>query len=79
MTRRRPRQSGRVIAVVAAGVVSHWVLDFVVHRSDMPVLPRGPYLGLGLWNSVPATVLLLGTDNSSLAARAGGIWSRWSP
>ena len=33
------------------GVVSHWVLDVVTHRPDMPVLPRGPYVGLGLWNS----------------------------
>jgi hypothetical protein len=52
------RRSARGAAVIAAGVVSHWVLDFVVHRPDMPVLPRGPYVGLGLWNSAPATVLL---------------------
>ena len=45
-------------ALLAAGVVSHWLLDFLVHRPDMPVLPRGPYLGLGLWNSAAATVLL---------------------
>jgi membrane-bound metal-dependent hydrolase YbcI (DUF457 family) len=36
---------------VAALVVSHWVLDFVVHRPDMPLWPGGPKLGLGLWNS----------------------------
>ncbi len=33
---------------------SHWVLDLVVHRQDMPVLPGNvgnlPLLGLGLWN-----------------------------
>jgi membrane-bound metal-dependent hydrolase YbcI (DUF457 family) len=52
------RRNARGAAVIAAGVVSHWILDLVVHRPDMPVLPRGPYLGLGLWNSVPATVLL---------------------
>ncbi|HLN58168.1 MAG TPA: hypothetical protein VK416_06380 [Thermoanaerobaculia bacterium] len=52
------RRSRRGAAVVAAGVVSHWFLDFLVHRPDMPVFPRGPYLGLGLWNSLPATVLL---------------------
>ena len=39
------------------GVVSHWFLDALVHRPDMPVLPRGPYAGLGLWNSLPLTVL----------------------
>lgn len=38
------------------GVISHWVLDVISHRPDMPVLPHGPYLGLGLWNSVPLTL-----------------------
>ena len=42
---------GRRVALVSA---SHWVLDLVVHRADMPVLPGNfggfPYLGLGLWN-----------------------------
>jgi hypothetical protein len=52
------RRSARGAVILAAGVVSHWVLDFLVHRPDMPVLPSGPYAGLGLWNSVPATVLL---------------------
>jgi hypothetical protein len=38
------------------GVLSHWVLDVISHRPDVPVLPHGPYLGLGLWNSVPLTL-----------------------
>jgi hypothetical protein len=38
------------------GVVSHWVLDVISHRPDVPVLPHGPYVGLGLWNSVPLTL-----------------------
>ena len=46
----------RIALLLAAGVVSHWVLDVISHRPDMPVLPRGPYIGLGLWNSVPATL-----------------------
>jgi hypothetical protein len=45
-------------ALLAAGVLSHWVLDVIAHRPDMPVLPNGPYLGLGLWNSIPATVVV---------------------
>ncbi|MFI5337470.1 MAG: hypothetical protein ACHQ5A_11840 [Opitutales bacterium] len=40
-------------------VVSHWVLDFVSHRPDMPIVPGVDLkLGLGLWYSVPATVLV---------------------
>jgi len=38
-------------------VVSHWVLDYVVHRRDLPLTFNGPErLGLGLWFSVPATL-----------------------
>jgi len=37
-------------------VVSHWVLDFVSHRPDMPLWPGGNVYGLGLWNYVGATL-----------------------
>lgn len=46
-------------AWVAIAVFSHWLLDFVSHRPDMPLLPgAGPKVGLGLWNSVPATMVV---------------------
>lgn len=46
---------GAVVAGVL--VVSHWVLDFVSHRPDMPLTPwDDARLGLGLWFSVPATL-----------------------
>lgn len=32
------------------GVVSHWLLDFVVHRKDLPLYAGGRLVGLGLWN-----------------------------
>jgi hypothetical protein len=45
--------------IVAALVVSHWVLDLFSHRPDMPLWPGGgPILGFGLWRSVPATLLV---------------------
>ena len=44
--------------VVCALVVSHWVLDFITHRPDMPLFPGGPKVGLSLWNSVPGTVFV---------------------
>jgi hypothetical protein len=45
--------------VIALAVVSHWVLDVVTHRPDMPIAPGVPTkLGLGLWNSVPATLIV---------------------
>jgi hypothetical protein len=54
--------------LVGALVMSHWLLDFVVHGPDLPLYPGGPKMGLGLWDS------LLGT----LAVEAGifiaGVW-----
>ena len=42
---------------VGALVVSHWVLDAIMHRPDLPLTPGGETLiGFGLWNSVPATL-----------------------
>ncbi len=40
----------RVMLVVAALVVSHWVLDWITHRPDMPLYPGSVKVGLGLWN-----------------------------
>src|SRR5277367_1435206 len=52
-----PRLGSRVALVIALVSASHWVLDLIVHRPDMPVLPGNvgnlPYLGLGLWNHPP--------------------------
>jgi hypothetical protein len=47
--------------VIAALVVSHWLLDWITHRPDLPLVPGGgPRLGLGLWNSVVATLAVEG-------------------
>lgn len=61
------RRDAAAAAVLFAGVVSHWFLDVLMHRPDVPLLPRGPYLGLGLWRSVAATAAIEG------ALYAGGI------
>ena len=41
---------------IAIGVASHWVLDFISHRPDLPLWPGGPKVGLGLWNSTFKTI-----------------------
>jgi hypothetical protein len=48
---------GRAAVFVAMLVVSHWLLDWITHRPDMPLYPGGAPLGLGLWNSVAGTVV----------------------
>ena len=53
--------SAGAVTLIGAVVISHWVLDFVSHAPDMPLWPgNSPHLGLGLWNSVTATILIEG-------------------
>jgi hypothetical protein len=47
----------RIGVVVGALVFSHWVLDWVSHIPDLPLLFGGsPKVGLGLWNSPVGTM-----------------------
>jgi membrane-bound metal-dependent hydrolase YbcI (DUF457 family) len=59
----------RGAVVVGFAVLSHWVLDFITHRPDLPLCPgSATYVGLGLWNSIPATVIVEGL------MFVGGVW-----
>ena len=52
--------SWRTGAMLGALVLSHWILDFITHRPDLPLWPTGPLVGLGLWDSIPGTILVEG-------------------
>lgn len=55
------RRRARGAWVLFGVVLSHWLLDWISHRPDMPLAPGAHrYFGLGLWTSVPATVILEG-------------------
>ena len=55
------RKSTKGALVLGLLVVSHWVLDLIVHRPDLPLYPGpSPQLGLGLWNSLPGTLVAEG-------------------
>lgn len=54
------RRYARGAWLAAALVLSHWFLDALVHRPDMPLTPHGRVVGLGLWNSLAATVVVEG-------------------
>jgi hypothetical protein len=55
------RKDARGAIVVGALVLSHWFLDALVHRPDLPLVPGGAArIGLGLWNSVAATLAVEG-------------------
>ena len=64
----RALASAQAGAIVGFLVASHWLLDLVTHRPDLPMWPGGPVAGLGLWNSIPATLAVEG------ALFALGIW-----
>lgn len=54
LTRRR---AGAI--VIGLLVVSHWVLDALTHRPDLPLYPGSATLvGLGLWNHFAATIVV---------------------
>ncbi len=55
-TNRKRQYAAMILAVL---VFSHWCLDFVTHRPDMPITVGGDLrVGLGLWHSLPATLLV---------------------
>ena len=74
------RRDRRVTVLLGLAVISHWLLDAVTHRPDLPVFPgSGPLVGLGLWSSVWGTVVVeavLFTAGVWLYARATRAFDR---
>ncbi len=54
------KKNKRGAFVIGACVISHWLLDFISHRADLPIYPGSHLVGLGLWHSVSATLLVEG-------------------
>jgi membrane-bound metal-dependent hydrolase YbcI (DUF457 family) len=55
------RRHARAAWVLFAAGLSHWLLDFIAHRPDMALTPWAHrYFGLGLWTSIPATLIVEG-------------------
>jgi len=53
------RRNIRNSLVLAALVVSHWVLDAIVHRPDLPLYPGSAALvGMNAWSSLPLTIAI---------------------
>jgi len=80
-------KSKRSGLMVMALVASHWFLDLVTHRPDLPLWPGGVKLGFGLWNSIPATMLLEGGmlvgalaiyNQATLPKDRVGNWALWA-
>ncbi|WP_224962371.1 metal-dependent hydrolase [Geomonas subterranea] len=74
--------------VLGLAVLSHWFLDLVVHRPDLPLVPGGSMkVGMNLWNSLAGTfivemglfavglVLYLRKTNARDAVGRWGLWA----
>lgn len=53
------KKDTRSALVLGGCVFSHWILDFITHRPDMPIsFGETSYVGLGLWNSLAGTIIV---------------------
>ncbi|MBN1966168.1 MAG: hypothetical protein JW910_16090 [Anaerolineae bacterium] len=58
-------------SAIGLAVFSHWLLDFIVHPAELPLLLAGsPEVGLGLWTSGPG---LIASAILEVVLLAGGI------
>ncbi|HEY7547640.1 MAG TPA: hypothetical protein VID27_22270 [Blastocatellia bacterium] len=79
------RQCLRGSVILFLVVISHWLLDSISHKHTLaPGIDR--HLGLGLWNSLPATIIVEGGFwllaiilyiRSEHASRRAGIYLFW--
>jgi membrane-bound metal-dependent hydrolase YbcI (DUF457 family) len=55
------KRNAKAARILGAAVLSHWILDFITHRPDLPLLPGfDTRVGLGLWNTVAGSVAVEG-------------------
>lgn len=81
------RKDARSALVLGICVLSHWVLDLIVHLPDLPLFPgNSPKVGLGLWNWPLLTALIEGALfitglllylRVTRAKNTVGKWSLW--
>lgn len=77
----------RTALVLGICVLSHWVLDLIVHAPDLPLYPgNSPKVGLGLWKwpwltaTVEGILFVIGLTlylNATRAKRRAGTWGIW--
>ncbi len=55
------KRNSRGAIILGLCVVSHWILDLLVHRPDLPLYPgNSPLVGFGLWNHMTAEIIVEG-------------------
>jgi len=82
------KKNSRNAVILGLIVISHWFLDLFVHIPDLPLFPGyNLKVGLGLWNSLTATIILEGFIflfgaylylKTTKAKNKTGIYSLWA-
>ncbi|MGC2166219.1 MAG: hypothetical protein WA632_09425 [Gallionella sp.] len=81
---RRQYKSALIVGLL---VVSHWLLDVIVHQPDLPLYPgSSTLLGMNLWQSLPATLAaeltlftlgIVAYTRATVAKDRAGRWGLW--
>lgn len=71
---------GKGAFIISSVVFSHWFLDLIVHRNDMPIMPGNiggvlPRVGLGMWDAPVATMIF----EALLVIGGAYLWYRSRP
>lgn len=81
------RREWKAAVTLGCVVLSHWVLDFITHRPDLPLGIGDGVVGLGLWNSVAGTLIVeIGLFaagivlylKSTVATNKTGVYAFWA-
>ena len=80
------KQAGNIgAAIIGFLVLSHWLLDYLMHKPDLELWFGGPKVGLGLWDNRPLSVgmelgfLAIGLGIYLLRTQSQGVAGRLSP
>jgi len=82
------KRDSKTALILGLLVLSHWLLDAIVHQPDLPLYPGSPdKVGLNLWSSLPATLMVevplfaLGVllyARTTTPADSFGNWGLWA-
>jgi hypothetical protein len=82
------KKNKKTAIILGLIVLSHWFLDLFVHVPDLPLFPGySVKVGFGLWNSLPATLILEGFIflfgtffylQTTKAKNKTGVYSLWA-
>ena len=82
------RKNIKTALMMAGLVLSHWLLDLLTHRPDLPIIPgMDTKAGFGLWNSIILTILIEGSIyilgiliylRMTNSKNKRGVWGIWS-